>query len=70
MKLTLIILALALSGCTTVADRSWIRCELLKIAFSEQDELAPGWYDAVVKELQHCNMGHDDDAAKGRGRGA
>lgn len=70
MKLIVLISVLLLSGCATiVADRSWARCDLIKIAFEEQDDLAPGWYDYALKELMTCGMRqYTPDAAKERGR--
>jgi len=66
--LILLTLIVALTGCAT-ADRSWSRCDLLKIAFDEQDELSPGWFDAALIELRACGMKHySDDAAKDRGK--
>ena len=68
-KLILLAAIVALTGCTTVADRSWKRCELIRIAFDEQDQLAPGWFDAALIELQACGMSHySTDAAKDRGK--
>ncbi|MFA5899407.1 MAG: hypothetical protein WC829_09885 [Hyphomicrobium sp.] len=60
----------ALSGCTTiVADHSWTRCDLIRIAFEEQDELSPGWYDSALKEMRYCGMSYYSvDAAKDRGK--
>jgi len=59
--------ALAMSGCATT-DRSWSRCELLRIAFDEQNELAPAWFDAAQIELVKCGMNYGPDAAKNRGK--
>jgi hypothetical protein len=68
MRPIALILALALSGCATVDDHSWSRCELLRIAFDEQDELAPGWFVATQIELEKCGMKYSKDAAKNRGK--
>lgn len=67
-KLIFLTVIVALTGCAT-ADRSWARCELIRIAFDEQDELSPGWYDAALIELQACNMTrYSTDAAHDRGK--
>ena len=67
MNRALLLAALMLTGCAS--DHSWSRCDLLRIAFEETDELAPAWYLHTAEELRACGMRHiAPDAGKGRGK--
>lgn len=70
LKISIAAILAALTGCATVvADHSWTRCDLIRIAFEEQNELSPGWYDSAVKEMRACGMiYYSVDAAKDRGK--
>lgn len=57
-----IISAIAAASFTKMYIYSGYQCELLLIAYVQQDELAPAWYDEASDVLDYCGMGveHED----------
>lgn len=44
-----------MTGCATDPKKNE-RCFLLAVAYEEQDDLAPGWYDSAATELKRCGF--------------
>jgi hypothetical protein len=48
-------LAGVMTGCAKYSRQSEF-CQLLIIAYDEQNELAPGWYDSAAVEIKRCGF--------------
>lgn len=70
LKIISFVLALsaALTGCGSLTAHEAALCHLTLVAFDEQDELAPAWYENALTELKACGYDVAPDLADKRGR--